>query len=105
MNSKNFAPYHETRSIHGGIEIYDAFAKDLGDNGKEGHLMESCWIAPGVSDGGPDVYVYLTHEGDPNLIGWIDLNGDFRFADGIELLLETEEFHWLKQILEAEFLP
>jgi hypothetical protein len=70
---------------------------EIGDNGETADARVALMKAPQI--GGDDFFVYLSTNGDPVLVGWIDKCGEFTLDDHASEWIEEEE--WLDDLLET----
>jgi len=87
--------------ISNDTEVYTGFAKDLGDNGLRDDASMTCMIAPEVNGDGE--WVYLTTNGDPVIVGYIDTDGDLELDDDTREWMNANEMRWLQAVLMDAF--
>ena len=88
---------NKTTHISNDIEVYSGFAKDLGDNGKAADACITCMLAPEADGRGE--WVYLTSNGDPSVVGYIDEAGDLEMSDEAKEWIDSDDMKWLRDIL------
>jgi hypothetical protein len=91
---------HATAYITSHIAVWDSYAIEVGDNGLTGDARRSIKLAPEV--GGWDQYIYVTTNGGPSMIGWLD-DGDLEVADDARESLADDSMAWAREILSAQF--
>lgn len=89
----------KTYYITNQIAVDRELAEEIGNNGEVGDACQVLMIAPQV--GKESALLYLTTNGDPWFVGWLDECGDFVADDKAERLISSET--WLAELLGNRF--
>ena len=87
--------------ISNDTEVYTGFEKDLGDNGLRDDASMTCMIAPEVNGDGE--WLYLSTNGDPVVVGYIDTDGELELSDDAREWMNADDMRWLQSILMDVF--
>lgn len=91
MNRRHF--------ITNDLSVWGQYARSIEDNGMPGDARQVLQTAPAF--GKDEEYVFVRTNGDPILVGWRGLSGDFEIAEDAREWLEEQKQKWIRDELEC----
>jgi len=103
MTSQDLLEHRPTLHIASTIQVWHRYAVEIGSNyASQPDAQQALWIAPEVKGEGVE-WLYLTTNGDPVVVGWLD-GEEVDWSDDAKEWMDNPENAWIERAIQDNLL-